>query len=124
MLRDWRAIHALSALVALLVSCACGGEDAPTVPPRARAGLAPAAPGVTPTGGVAARAQAPLDPSQAAPLALRRAFEPQPGFTALGKHKPGEWLDHFDEPGQSVAQFERAERVVPSAERRTIMILP
>jgi archaemetzincin len=55
---------------------------------------------------------------------LRRAFEAQPGFAALHAPEEGEWRDRFAEPAQSVTQFRHGERVVPSAERRTIFILP
>jgi archaemetzincin len=67
-------------------------------------------------------------PSASAPEALapevRRAFEPQAGFKPLPKPRPGEWLDRHPEPGQSVTQFERSARVVPTTERRTLFILP
>ncbi len=78
----------------------------------------------------AAPAPAPPKPrpapnSQAHPLEVRRAFDDdQPGFARLAEPKPGEWRERFDEPGQTFADFERAMRVVPSPERRTIFVLP
>jgi archaemetzincin len=59
-----------------------------------------------------------------APNDVQRAFHAQPGFEPLPAPKPGDWLDRFPEPGQSVAEFERADRVVPTAERRTVFIVP
>jgi len=54
----------------------------------------------------------------------RRAFEAQPGFEALAEPKAGEWRERFSEPPQSLADFERAARVVPTPGRRTIFIQP
>ena len=69
-------------------------------------------------------APAPTEPHVGLEPQLRRAFERQPGFDPLPPPGPGDWRARFDEPEQSVAQFERGPRVVPTSERKTIFVLP
>jgi archaemetzincin len=58
------------------------------------------------------------------PPEVQRAFHRKPGFEPLPAPKQGDWLDHFPEPGPSMAAFERADRVVPTRERGTVFIVP
>ena len=48
----------------------------------------------------------------------------RPLHTRLGPPRPGEWLYHHPEPGQSFAQYLRSRAVVPSVGRRVIYIQP
>ena len=50
--------------------------------------------------------------------------EGEKGFTRKGPPKAGEWLATHPEPPQPFELYRRAVRVRPSAERRTIVLLP
>ena len=56
---------------------------------------------------------------------LERAMDRlRPLHRKLGKPKPGEWLYHHKEPGQTFRQYLRSRPVVPTAARQVIYIQP
>ena len=48
----------------------------------------------------------------------------RPLHRKLGKPRPGDWLAHHKEPGQSFAAYRRSRPLVPDARRHTIYIQP
>ncbi|MCD4825867.1 MAG: archaemetzincin [Phycisphaerae bacterium] len=58
-------------------------------------------------------------------VSLRKTIKAlAPLHEKLGKPKPGDWLERFDEPGQSFAQYLRCRPITPTKKRTTIYILP
>ncbi|MBN2583795.1 MAG: hypothetical protein JXL80_12075 [Planctomycetes bacterium] len=56
---------------------------------------------------------------------LKTAIEVlRPLHTKLGKPQPGEWLDRFDEPGQTFDQYLKCDPAVPQGKRSVIYIQP
>jgi archaemetzincin len=59
------------------------------------------------------------------PKHLRRIIRRlAPLHRKLGKPRPGDWLDRFDEPGQTFAQYLACRPVTPRGRRRVIYIQP
>lgn len=57
--------------------------------------------------------------------AIQRAMERlRPLHTPLGEPKPGEWLYHHDEPGQTFEEYVAADPVGPTKARHTVYIQP
>lgn len=48
----------------------------------------------------------------------------RPLHTPLGKPQPGDWLDRFDEPGQTFREYINGKPVVPQGTRRRIYLQP
>jgi archaemetzincin len=57
--------------------------------------------------------------------AIKRAMERlRPLHTKLGEPKPGEWLYHHDEPGQTFQEYLAADPVGPTKGRKAVYIQP
>ena len=63
-----------------------------------------------------------VDPRQAELTAVMKAVEPF--FTPMGKPQPGDWLASHPESGQTFEEYVNSNPNVPTAERRTIYIMP
>lgn len=69
----------------------------------------------------------PTDPKAKPPgvESLRQTIKKlQPLHQKPAKPRPGDWLDRFDEPGQSFSQYLDCNPVTPNKKRKTIAILP
>lgn len=90
--------------IAALVAAACAGPERPQAP-------APSA-----------------SPSTKAPLetAFERLYHPPEGalFQKKKPARPGEWLDRFQEPGQSFLKYQSTKPIRPSAERNVLVLQP
>jgi len=69
------------------------------------------------------RARKFADPSRIGSL-RRRMAALRPLHKKLGRPRPGEWLYHHKEPGQTFAQYVRSRPVVPDRRRKVIYVQP
>lgn len=66
----------------------------------------------------------PLDGKTVAARRLRFAVTDETGFQRMGKPKPGEWLDRFEEPGQTFGQYLNGRPVKAEGTRKVLVFLP
>ena len=60
----------------------------------------------------------------AAPEGSDAAYYDPAGFQKMGPVQDGDWLDRFEEPGQTFARYEASSPPRPEARRRTLVIQP
>jgi len=76
------------------------------------------------TGKAPGGATGPADESWSVATLKETIEKLRPLHRKLGKPRPGEWLYHHPEPGQTFDQYVRSSPVVPRADRRTIYVQP
>lgn len=72
----------------------------------------------------ACREETPSPPQQTAAPDLAREFQIGPYTKPIRQPKDGDWLAEHPEKGQTFAQWEAADKQIPSPERRTIYLQP